>query len=182
MSIVIQRNWKGYVEALIGVITVTLVFRLLIFRQLFLTDVSITTVALSYLLLVLIVASQRGHGPSIFASLISTFCFNFFFLPPPLTITVADPHNWVALGAFLVTAMVASQLWSTARSRTQEAVKSREEIWKLYQLSQTSIAAFDPHALISSLAPKIQEVFDVQYCAVFKLADDGEWRPLSIVC
>ena len=158
----------------------TLIYRVLVFRQLLLTEVDTTTLALSYLVLVLIIASKHGHGPSIFTSLISTFCFNFFFLPPPFTITMQDPHNWVALTSFLITAMVASQLWSTARSRTQEAVKSREEIWKLYQLSQTSIAALDPHTLISSLAPKIQEVFDVEYCAVFKLADDGEWSPLSI--
>lgn len=174
------RNWRRYVAALIGVAIVTLIYRVLVFRQLFLTDINVTAIALSYLLLVLVIASKQGHGPSIFASLISTLCFNFFFLPPPFTITVEDPHNWVALTSFLITAMVASQLWSTARSRTQEAVKSREEIWKLYQLSQTSIAAFDPETLISSLAPKIQEVFDVQYCAVFKLADDGKWQPLSI--
>lgn len=180
MSTVVQRNWKGYAAALIGVITVTLVFRLLIFRQLFLTDVSITTVALSYLLLVLIVASQHGHGPSIFASLISTFCFNFFFLPPPFTITVEDPHNWVALAAFLVTAVVASQLWSKARSQTQEAVKSREEVWQLYQLSRTSMATFDAQTLISSIASNVQEVFHVHYCAVFEPASDGQWRPLSI--
>jgi len=174
------RNWRRYVAALIGVAIVTLIYRVLVFRQLFLTDINITTLALSYLLLVLVIASKQGHGPSIFASLISTLCFNFFFLPPPFTITVKDPHNWVALTSFLITAMVASQLWSTARSRTQEAVKSREEIWKLYQLSQASIAACDPQTLISSLAPKIQEVFDVQYCAVFKLAGDGKWCPLSI--
>jgi len=180
MPIVRFRNWRGYVAAFIGVVILTLIYRVLVFRQLFLTDVDTTTLALSYLLLVLIIASKHGHGPSIFTSLISTFCFNFFFLPPPFTITMQDPHNWVALTSFLITAMVASQLWSTARSRTQEAVKSREEIWKLYQLSQTSIAAFDPQTLISSLAPKIQQVFDVQYCAVFKLADDGEWCPLSI--
>ena len=180
MSTVIQRNWKGYAAALIGVITVTLIFRVLIFRQLLLTNVSITTVALSYLLLVLIVASQQGHGPSIFASLISTFCFNFFFLPPPFTITVEDPHNWVALGAFLVTAVVASQLWSKARSQTQEAVKSREEVWQLYQLSRTSMATFDSQTLISSIASKVQEVFHVQYCAVFEPGSEGQWRPLSI--
>ncbi|HMH05929.1 MAG TPA: ATP-binding protein [Terriglobales bacterium] len=166
--------------ALIGVAAVTLIYRLLIFRQLFLTDVNITTLALSYLLLVLVIASKRGHGPSIFASLISTFCFNFFFLPPPFTITVQDPHNWVALASFLITAMVASQLWSTARSRTQEAVKSRAEIWRLYQLSRTSIATFDAQTLISSIASKVQDVFHVQYCAVFEPGNDGQWRPLSI--
>ena len=83
MLLAVRRNWRGYVGAIIGVTTVTIIFRVLIFRMLFLTDVSITTIALGYLLFVLIIASKQGHGPSIFASLISTFCFNFFFLPPP---------------------------------------------------------------------------------------------------
>ena len=76
--------------------------------------------------------------------------------------------------------MVASQLWSTARSHTQEAVKSREEIWKLYQLSRTSMATVDAQTLISSIASKVQEVFHVQYCAVFESGSEGQWRPLSI--
>ena len=180
MLLAVRRNWRGYVAAIIGVTTVTIIFRVLIFRMLFLTDVSITTIALGYLLFVLIIASKQGHGPSIFASLISTFCFNFFFLPPPFTITVEDPHNWVALTSFLITAVVASQLWSTARTRTHEVVKSREEIWKLYQLSRTSSAALDPKTLIMAIAPKIQEVFAVQYCGVFESVDDGEWSALSI--
>jgi len=180
MSVVRLRNWRGYLAALIGVAIVTLLYRVLIFRHLFLADVNITTLALSYLLLVLIIASKLGHGPSIFASLISTFCFNFFFLPPPFTITMQDPHNWVALASFLITSIVASRLWSTARSRTQEAVKSQEEIWKLYQLSRTSMATSDPQTLISSIASRVQEVFHVQYCAVFELGTDGQWCPVSI--
>jgi two-component system sensor histidine kinase KdpD len=152
----------------------------LIFRHLFLADVNITTLALSYLLLVLFTASKLGHGPSIFASVISTFCFNFFFLPPPFTITMQDPHNWVALVSFLITSIVASRLWSTARSRTQEAVKSQEEIWKLYQLSRASMATSDAQTLISSIASRVQEVFQVQYCAVFELGTDGQWGPVSI--
>ncbi len=48
-------------------------------------------------------------------------CFNFFFLPPVGTFTIADPQNWVALVAFLVTAIVASQLSGRARQREIDA-------------------------------------------------------------
>jgi len=180
MFVLMRPKWRGYWGALIGVAALTFLYRVLIFRHLFLTDVNITAVALSYLLLVLVVASRQGHGPSIFASIVSTFCFNFFFLPPPFTITVADPHNWVALTAFLLTAIVASQMWSTAEARAQEAVKSRADIWKLYQLSRTSMATLDSETLIASIAHKVQDVFHVQYCAVFEITDNGEWRSLSV--
>lgn len=173
-------KWRGYVGAFIGIAAITFVYRVLVFRQLFLSDINITAVALSFLLLVLIVASKAGHGPSIFASLVSTFCFNFFFLPPPFTVTVEDPHNWVALSAFLITAVVASQLWATTQSRTLEAEKSRQDIWKLYQLSRNSITTFDPQILISSIANQVQAIFGVQYAAVFEPTDNDEWRARSV--
>ena len=47
----------------------------------------------------------------------ATAAFNFFFLPPVGTFTIADPQNWVALFAFLVTALVASNLAGTGPAR-----------------------------------------------------------------
>jgi K+-sensing histidine kinase KdpD len=44
-------------------------------------------------------------------------CFNFFFLPPVYTLTIADPQNWIALVAFLVTAVTAGQLSELAKRR-----------------------------------------------------------------
>ena len=49
-------------------------------------------------------------------------CFNFFFLPPVGTLTIADPQNWVALFAFLAVSLVASHLSTVARARTEEAI------------------------------------------------------------
>ena len=43
-------------------------------------------------------------------ALLATVAFNYYFLPPVVTLTIADPQNWVALFAFLVTAIIASQL------------------------------------------------------------------------
>ncbi len=62
--------------------------------------------------------------------------FNYFFLPPVDTFTIEDPQNWVALGAFLVTAVTASQLSARARRRAAEAEARRREIEQLYALVQ----------------------------------------------
>lgn len=67
-----------------------------------------TTVALTYLVAILLIASGWGIAESTTASLVAVACFNFFFFPPVGTFTVADPQNWVALVAFLITAIVAS--------------------------------------------------------------------------
>jgi len=67
-----------------------------------------TTVALSYLLIVLIVAAMSRLRIAVATSALSVLCFNFFFLPPVGRFTIADPQNWVALFSFLTTALVAS--------------------------------------------------------------------------
>jgi two-component system sensor histidine kinase KdpD len=64
-------------------------------------------------------------------------CLNYFFLPPVLSLTIADPQNWVALFVFLVTAITASKLSSNARQRADEAQARRVEVERLYQFSRS---------------------------------------------
>src|SRR5215469_7194650 len=64
-----------------------------------------TTVALSYLLAILAVSAVWGMAVSVVMSVAATLAFNYYFLPPIGTLTIADPQNWVALFAFLVTSI-----------------------------------------------------------------------------
>src|ERR1700674_3730283 len=93
-----------------------------------------TTVALSFLLVVLVVAATCRLWVAVLTSVVAMFCFNFFFLPPVGTLTIADPRNWVALFAFLAVSLVASNLSSVARTRTEEAVARRDEVARLFDL------------------------------------------------
>src|SRR5260370_42543871 len=72
--------------------------------------VNATTVALRMLLAILGIGTKWGLTESIVASIAAMLGFNCFFLPPVGTFTIADPQNWVALLAFLVTAITGSQL------------------------------------------------------------------------
>lgn len=96
-------------------------------------SINSTTVALAFLLVVLFVATQLGSGPALLASLAGMFSFNFFFLPPVRTLTIAAPENWIALGAFLITAVTAGQLSARARRRAAEAEAGKREIERLYE-------------------------------------------------
>jgi two-component system sensor histidine kinase KdpD len=84
-----------------------------------------TTVSLTYLVLILLIASRWGIAESTTASIAAVLCFNFFFLPPVRTFAIADPQNWVALLAFLLTAVVTSQLSGRARQRHLEGSHGR---------------------------------------------------------
>ena len=89
----------------------------------------------TYLLLVLVVAAQWGLLESTAASIASMLCLNYYFLPPILTLTIADPQNWVALFVFMATATTASHLSTRARQRALEAQVRQAEVQRLYALS-----------------------------------------------
>jgi K+-sensing histidine kinase KdpD len=91
-----------------------------------------TTVALALLLVILFVATLFGSRPALAASVLAGLSFNFFFLPPHYTLDIAHQENWVALAAFLITAIVTGQLSSYARRRADESERQRREIEKLY--------------------------------------------------
>src|SRR6266567_371401 len=120
-------RWLRYVSAVLAVgVGTTLI---LPFRQ----QINSTTVALGYLLVVLFVAILGRSGPALIASLLAMLCFNFFFLPPFHTFTIADPQNWVALTSFFVTALAVGQLSARARQRAEEAEAGRHEVKHLYE-------------------------------------------------
>jgi len=77
-------------------------------------------------------ATVWGSRPALLAALLGVTCFNYFFLPPVYTFTIADPQNWVALAAFLITALVARELSARAKRRAEEAEAGRREIERLY--------------------------------------------------
>jgi len=94
--------------------------------------VNVTTVALALLLAVLFAAIAFGSKPALAASVLAMLCFNFFFLPPYHTLTIADPQNWVALTAFFITALAVGQLSARAKRRAEEAEAGKIENRRLY--------------------------------------------------
>src|ERR1022692_4803502 len=98
-------------------------------------NVNALIVGVAYVLAVLVVAARWGLTESFVTSVAAMLCLNYYFLPPILSLTIADPQNWVALFVFMVTAITASQLSAGIRSRAAEAQARRIEVERLYQLS-----------------------------------------------
>jgi K+-sensing histidine kinase KdpD len=121
-----DRKWTGYVVAVLSVGVLTLLLKLLG------DHVNATTVSLALLLNVLFIATRWGSVPALLASVIAMLCFNFFFLPPFGTFTIAATDNWIALFAFLMTAVTVGQLSARARKRAEEAESGKREIGRLY--------------------------------------------------
>ena len=92
-----------------------------------------TTIGFAFLLVVLFSAIFWGSKPALLASVLGVLAFNFFFLPPFHTFTIADPQNWVALTAFFITALAVGQLSARAKHQANEAEAGRVEIRRLYE-------------------------------------------------
>lgn len=121
----------------------------------------------AYMLLVLVVAAHWGLLESIATSVVATLCLNVFFIPPVLSLTIADPQNWVALFAFLVTSITASQLSSSSRQRAREAQARQVEVERLYQLSRSLMLLDKQRGLGTQIADGVKEQFgfvEVAYC------------------
>src|SRR5215831_12067229 len=80
-----------------------------------------TIVALTYLTIVLAVATLSTLRLAILVACMTTASLNFYFLPPVGTFTIADPQNWVALFVFVGVSLVASNLSSAARRDAADA-------------------------------------------------------------
>ncbi len=126
-----------------------------------------TTVALTFLVTVLIVSALWGLRYALFTAVVAAAAFNYFFLPPTRTFTIADSQNWVALFAFLTTAVIASQLSDRARKQTDEAVSRRRELERLYSFSEQLLTADNVLQLLNAVPHHVVESFGVSAAAVY---------------
>ena len=125
-----------------------------------------TTVALMFLIAVLLASAYWGLHYALVLAVAATAVFNFFFLPPVGTFTIADPQNWIALFAFLVTALLASNLSDSARKQAEQAKQRRRELERLYALSQQLLSAENVVELLNELPQHISEAFVVEGAAL----------------
>jgi two-component system, OmpR family, sensor histidine kinase KdpD len=132
------------------------------------------TVAMSFLIVVLLVAATSRLWVALTTSLAAVLAFNFFFLPPVGTLTIADPQNWIALFALLAVSLVASNLSAVARARTLEAEARRDELGRLLDLSRDILLITESEAANASLAGFIARRFDFGYVAI-GVPHGAEW-------
>ena len=131
--------------------------------------------ALVLLIAVLATAAVSTWRAAVVTSLGATLAFNFFFLPPLHTFTIADPQNWVVLFVFLLVATIASHLSATARQRAREAEARRQEVTRLFDLSRDILLTDESEGALASLARHVARRFQLSSVALC-LPGDAGWR------
>src|SRR5262249_10335772 len=111
----------GYLAGLANVAVVSVLIALVLGRA------QIANITMLYLLAILLNAVSFGRGPAALGSVAAFLIFDFFFVDPIHTFTVADPEEWVALVLFLVTGLVTGHLAAALRQRAREAEERKRE-------------------------------------------------------
>ncbi|MFO1072879.1 MAG: sensor histidine kinase KdpD [Geminicoccaceae bacterium] len=109
------------------------------------TFLGVESVTLVFLTGVLGSAVAFGLAPALYACLLSVLAFNFFFMPPLYTFTIADPENIVALFFFLLVAVIASNLAARLRDQAVAArlrAKITEDLY-LFSRKLAGVASLD---------------------------------------
>jgi two-component system, OmpR family, sensor histidine kinase KdpD len=122
----LQRDWAPYLlaSALLGAITLTgTALRGLLPQE---------AMALIFTGLIAAMASRSGRGPGLYTAGIGFLLWNFFFLPPYYTLSVADPRDVVALLVFLMVGLLTGTLAGRVR---QEAATAAARVEALRRIS-----------------------------------------------
>jgi len=131
---------------------------------------------------ILLVAAAFGMGYALGAAVAAMFAFNFLFLPPVHTFTLADGRNWTALGVYVVAGVVASELATGARRRAAEA-EQRERETAL--LADAAAELLQRNAAVSEIRARAERVlahaderarmrFEAALTVLLRLAEERE--------
>jgi len=151
--------------------SVALVFAVTGVIELLKPHVPVLSLAVLYLFAVLPVAVVWGLAYSLAVSVGCMLAFNFFFLPPLYTLTLADSRNWFALAVFLVTAVVVSELAAGLRRRAMESAL-------LAEIATTLVAHGSVSGQLEKLAPELARAFQAERAQILLDGDSAEGYPL----
>jgi K+-sensing histidine kinase KdpD len=134
LPVPVQKTWQVYLlDSLLAVGGALALTGIIYMYHLYPT---IPNISIVYLLLILLLASTRDRYTAILASVVSFFSFDFFLVPPFYSFTIARPAEWLALFVFLVTALITSQLATSARQSIEQARLRERESRILYEAGQ----------------------------------------------
>ncbi len=131
-----------------------------------------TTVALTLVLFVLVLAAQWELRYAIAVSIAATAAYNFYFLPPVGTFTIADPQNWLALFTFLGTSIIGSRLSQSARRQAETALRRQRELEVLYLLSRELLQTESVATVVQAVPTLINTSAMAESVTLFLLEGD----------
>ena len=139
-------------------------------------QLGVLNVLLLYLLLTFVVALSGGLWPGVLCAVLGFLAFDVLFIPPYLTLSVAEPDHVLALFVYLGVAIVTARLVSGMRERTEEAVRESQRTALLAELNAALIGDVTLDAILARIAERVVTVYGAQASRVLVRGEDGELR------
>jgi two-component system sensor histidine kinase KdpD len=118
-----------------------------------------TTAGMVFLVLVVWFAAREGILLSVYVAVLCALSFDYFFLPPAHTLRLTGIQAWVAMVSFLASCAVVGRVAERARGQAIQAEQRREDVERLYALSQEMMLHEDATGLIGDLPRLIERIF-----------------------
>ena len=169
------KSWRNILTHLLGfslaVITIWLTTAVVLLLR---GSLNTSTVALIYLIPVLVSTALWGLWPGVLSAFIAFLAYNYYFLQPYGTFLVHQTQDIIALLIFLVVAVFISQLVGQARSSLAAAVARENETTRLYELSLALGGVSSLDEIASVIAHKTIETVNAPRLEVSILPFNGE--------
>jgi two-component system sensor histidine kinase KdpD len=157
--------------ATLGVASVAFLLRL--------ARVNETAAGLVFLTTVVWLATRAGIRRSLYVALLCALCFDYYFLPPVHTFRLAGPQEWIEMLSFAVSCVIVGRLAERARSQTRSAEQRREDVERLYTLSQEMMLHEDAARLIRDMPHLIERSFALETVILYVRDQDQFYASIS---
>jgi len=144
-----------------------------------LANIKVTAAGLVFLTLVVGFATRAGIAMSLYVALLCAISFDYYFLPPVHTFRLAGVQEWIEMLSFLVSSAVVGQLAERARRQTRQAQQRRDDVERLYALSQDMMLHEDANRLIRELPQLLKQHFNLDEMVLY-VRDHDQFYATSV--
>jgi two-component system sensor histidine kinase KdpD len=134
-----------------------------------------STAAFSFLIIVLLSAFFGDLLVAIITSIVATFCFDYFFLPPFGTLNIAAFEDWISLVVFLVASVIISHLTASAAENATNVKEIKKAMKQLEEFAELLLATPYNQLTLSGIATEALRIFSLEYCSIH-VYSEGKWN------
>lgn len=140
-----------------------------------------TSAGMVFLVLVVWSSTQAGIGLSLYEAVLCAISFDYFFLPPIHSLRLMGVQAWVAMASFLVSSVVVGRVAEMARGQARQAEQRREDVERLYALSQEMMLYEDAAGLVHELPRLIDRIFALDGVVLYVCDHDHFYASIADV-
>jgi two-component system sensor histidine kinase KdpD len=108
-----------------------------------------------------------GFAVGVVSVLAGFLVYDFFFIPPYLTLWVGAPQNWVALGVYAIVMVPVARVVASMDAARSKELRQGRELRELFELSDLLVEDKPLDALLPALVTALAEVFGARQVALF---------------